>query len=109
MAEAYKNAYLDITSSGQTIYTAPGATTSIVFSLRVTNIDGANSDSVTVDVVDATTGGSKIAHTILVPADSTLSITGQDKIVLETGDSIQITGVNASGDLQAFASILEIT
>ena len=109
MAEAYKNAYLDITSSAQTLYTAPGSTTSIVFALRVTNVDGANSDSVTVDIIDGSSGNSRVAHTILVPADSTLSITGQDKFVLETGDRIDITGVNASGDLEAFASILEIT
>lgn len=109
MAEVFKNGYLDVTSSAQTIYTAPSAKTAVVVSLRVTNVDGSASDSVTVEVIDSD-GSTKalIASTILVPADSTLSITGQDKLVLETGDKIDITGVASSGDLEAFISVLEI-
>ena len=44
-----------------------------------------------------------------VPADSSLEIAGTSKIVLEAGDKIQVTGAAASGDLEVFASILEIT
>ena len=40
MAEVFKNGYLDVTSSAQTIYTAPSAKTAVVVSLRVTNVDG---------------------------------------------------------------------
>tara|TARA_A100001201_G_scaffold143552_1_gene145788 strand:+ start:292 stop:627 length:336 start_codon:yes stop_codon:yes gene_type:complete len=109
MAEVFKNNYLDVTSTAQQIYAAPAGKTAVVVSLRVTNVDGSASDSVTVEVVDSdTTTKALIASTILVPADSTLSITGQDKLVLETGDKIEITGVAASGDLEAFISVLEI-
>lgn len=109
MANTFKNAYLDVTSSAQTIYTAPASTTSIVLTLRVSNVDGTNSDTITADVVDASSGNARIAYTISVPADSSLELAGTSKIVLEAGDSIQLTGGNASGDLEAFMSILEIT
>ena len=110
MAETYKNARLAITNSEQTIYTcsASGAI-AVLVSLRVTNIDGATDDTVTVVIRDSSAGAdTQVASTITVPADSTLSITGTDKMFLENGDSIKITGGNASGDLIAFASILEI-
>ena len=111
MAETYKNARLAITNSEQTIYTcsASGAI-EVLVSLRVTNIDGATDDTVTVVIRDSSAGAdTQVASTITVPADSTLSITGTDKMFLENGDSIKITGGASSGDLIAFASILEIT
>ena len=111
MSETYKNARLAITSSEQTLYTcsASGAI-AVLVSLRVTNIDGSADDTVTVVIRDSSaTADTQVASTITVPADSTLSITGSDKMFLENGDSIKITGGAASGDLIAFASILEIT
>tara|TARA_R100001082_G_C4261626_1_gene115820 strand:- start:101 stop:433 length:333 start_codon:yes stop_codon:yes gene_type:complete len=110
MAEVYKNARLAITNSEQTLYTTPGSTESVLVSLRVTNIDGSADDTVTVVIRDGSaTADTQVASTITVPADSTLSITGSDKMFLEATDSIKITGGAASGDLIAFASILEIT
>jgi len=109
MAETFKNAYLDVTSSAQTVYTAPASTTSIVISLRITNVDGAADDTITADVIDGTSGNSRIANTMSVPADTSLELAGTSKIVLETGDKIDLTGGAASGDLEAFVSILEIT
>ena len=109
MAETFKNAYLDVTSSAQTVYTAPAATTSIVISLRITNVDGTADDTITADVIDGTSGNSRIANTMSVPADTSLELAGTSKIVLETGDKIDLTGGAASGDLEAFVSILEIT
>jgi hypothetical protein len=109
MPNTFKNSYLDITNSAQTVYTAPGSTTSIVLTLRVTNIDGSANDTITANVVDASSGSSKIASTITVPADSSLELAGDSKIVLEAGDYIQLTGGASSGDLQAFASVLEIS
>jgi len=109
MANTFKNGYLDITSSAQTIYTAPAGTTSIGITLRVTNIDGTNSDSITCDIIDSSSGNARIAYTMTVPADSSLELFGTSKIVLEAGDYVQLQGVNASGDLEAFISVLEIT
>lgn len=109
MAETFKNAYLDVTNAAQTVYTAPASTTSIVISLRITNVDGTADDTITADVIDGTSGNSRIANTMSVPADTSLELAGTSKIVLETGDKIDLTGGAASGDLEAFVSILEIT
>lgn len=109
MANTFKNAYLNITNSAQTIYTAPGSTTSIVLTLRITNVDGSSADTITAEVKDASSGDAKIAHTITVPADSSLELAGTSKLVLEAGDYIELTGGAASGDLEAFASVLEIS
>ena len=109
LAESYKNAYLDITSSAQTLYTNSSGGSGIIVTLRITNVDGATDDTITADIIDATSGNSRIAYTISVPADSTIELAGTSKLFLENGDSIQLQGGNASGDLEAFASILEIT
>ena len=109
MANTFKNGYLNVTNSAQAAYTCPGSTTAIVLTLRVTNVDGAADDTITANIVDGTSGDAKIANTISVPADTTIELAGTSKLVLETGDYIQLTGGAASGDLEAFASILEIS
>jgi len=38
-----------------------------------------------------------------------LELAGDSKIVLEAGDKIDLTGGTASGDLEAFMSVLEIS
>ena len=112
MANTFKNAYLDVTSSAQTVYTAPSdaGNVGIVLTIRITNVHASTDDSISAEVLDQ--GGSLrsyIAHTMSVPADTTVELAGTSKIVLEAGDSIQLTGGNASGDLEAFVSALEIT
>jgi len=109
MAEAYKNAYLDVTSSAQTIYTNSSGGASIVYTLRITNVDGSTSDTITADVIDGTSGNSRIAYQMTVPAGTSIDLAGQSKINLENGDKIDLTGGAASGDLEAFLSCVEIT
>ena len=109
MANTFKNGYLNVTTSAQAAYTCPGSTTAIVLTLRVTNVDGSSNDTITANVVDASSGDAKIAHTMTVPADSSIELAGTSKIVLEAGDKIDLTGGAASGDLEAFVSVLEIS
>ena len=109
--EVFKNGYQNVTNSATAIYTAPTDTgdVAIVLSLRITNVDGTNDDTIIAEVKDQ--GGSldaKVAHTMTVPADSSLELAGTSKLVLEAGDSIELTGGAASGDLEAFISVLEI-
>ena len=74
------------------------------------NVDGANNDTITAEWVDSNgTTKAYLAFTVSVPADSVLELAGDSKIVLEASDKIQLTGGTASGDLEAFMSILEIT
>ena len=77
--------------------------------MRITNVDGAADDTITANVVDGTSGNARIAHTLSVPADTTIELAGTSKIILETGDYIQLTGGAASGDLEADLGVVEIT
>ena len=109
MAETFKNAYLDVTTSETDLYTCPASTTAIVLTLRMTNVDGTNAATVDAKVLDSDSStNSLIASTINVPADSTLELAGASKIVLEAGDKVKLTA-SADNDIEAFASILEIT
>jgi|TARA_R100000458_G_C8270391_1_gene245133 hypothetical protein len=110
MAETFKNGVLNITNSEQDIYTCPGSTTAIVISLRIANVDGSAEDSVTARFLDSDgSTDASLATTVAVPADSVLELAGESKIALEAGDKIKLTGGAASGDLEAFISVLEIT
>ena len=110
MAETFKSNHVALTTSNQDIVAAIAAsTTAIVLSIRATNVDGTNDATVDVQVVD--TGGSPtayIAKTISVPADTSLELAGQSKLVLETGDKIQGLA-SAASDVEIFVSYLEIT
>jgi hypothetical protein len=109
MAEAFKNAYLNITNSQQTIYTNSSGGASIVYTLRITNVDVTNADTITAEVVDGSSGDAKIAHVMTVNAGASLELAGESKINLENGDMIKLTGGASSGDLEAFLSCVEIT
>ena len=107
MANTFKNAGVAIGTSRTTVYTAPSATQSVLHALYISNIDGVNDASVTVEVtIDGGTTYRHIAKTVPVPADATLLL---DKpINLEAGDILGLTA-SATGDLEVFASILEIS
>ena len=110
MANTFKNARLAVTSSNQPMYPKTSGGTELILTLRVTNVDGATDDTVTAQIYDnSASAATKVASTITVPADSSIELAGTSKLVLENGDYLQIQGGNSSGDLEAFASVLEIT
>lgn len=78
-------------------------------SIIVSNVDGANNADVTVKFYDSSaTTSYRIAHTVTVPADSTLVVLGKDSpIYLEESDQIR-AGASASGDLEIIISYEEI-
>jgi len=104
MANTFKNAGVAIGTSRTTLYTTPAATQSVIHALYISNIDGVNDADVT---VEATVGGVyfHIAKSVPVPAGATLLL---DKpINLEAGDILTLTA-SVAGDLEVFASVLEI-
>jgi len=103
----FKNAGVAIGTSRTTVYTTPAATQSVIHALYISNVDGVNDASVTVEVtVDGGTTYRHIAKTVSVPADATLLL---DKpINMEAGDILGLTA-SVAGDLEVFASILEIS
>ena len=108
MPNVFKNGYLDVTSSAQTIYTVPASTEGIVKSIRITNVNGTTADAITCDIVDSSSGNSRIASTISVPADSSLELI-EKEIFLEAGDIVKLTGNQSSGYIEALISVLEIS
>jgi len=107
MANTFINATLAVTTSLVTIYTAPALTESICHSLYFSNIDGVASPNVDIVLYDV----SKlteffIGNNLSIPPGATLYF---DKpINLEAGDEIRVSA-SANGDVEAVASILEIT
>ena len=111
MAETFKNNNgVAVTSTEADLYVCPAATTAVVISVRVTNVDGVSDDTVNVKVTTAAdVNMSHLAKEMSVPADTSLELAGTSKIVLEAGEKLRIQGAAASGDLEAFVSVLEIT
>jgi hypothetical protein len=107
MANTFKNQGAALTTGGAVVYTAPAATTAIIHSCYISNIDGTNSADVTIKA-RATSGDTyyHVAKTIPVPADSTLVL---DKpIDLEATGDVHATA-SANSDLEIVMGILEIT
>ena len=115
MANAFTNAGVAITTA-TTIYQVPiGTDSAVVHSIYIANIDGTNSATVNIEVsTDGAGSGSffHVAKTVQVPADSSLIL---DKPInlrnannASAGDLIRATA-SATGDLEAFVSVLQIT
>ena len=107
MANTFKNQGAALTTGGGIVYTAPAATTSIVHSCCVSNIDGTNSANV--DIKARATSSDTyfyVAKGIQVPGGSSLVL---DKpIDLEATGDVHMTA-SANSDLETVLGILEIT
>ena len=107
MANTFKNAAVAIGNTNTTVYTCPASTSAVVHAVYISNVDGTNDATVDVIVTDNSHGTNfHIMKTVDVPADSSLVI--EKPINLEAND-ILICKASAAGDLEAFASVLEIT
>lgn len=107
MASTFINAGIQVGATATTLYTCPVSTAAVIHSLFVANVDGTNSADVDIEVsIDGGTTFRYLAFTVPVPAQSTLIF---DKpINLEASDVIRLTA-SAASDLEAFASILEVS
>ena len=94
------------------MYTCPGSTTAVVHAIFLSNVDGTNDATVNVAIsgsanLSATQEKRRyILKTVDVPADSTVVI--EKPINLGAGDKLE-TQASANGDIDVFASILEMT
>tara|TARA_R100000742_G_C4234018_1_gene54977 strand:+ start:338 stop:667 length:330 start_codon:yes stop_codon:yes gene_type:complete len=109
MAETFKSVNADLgTSADTSIYQCPSSTTAIVILCQVTNVDGTNAATVTMDYYDSSATQAKaLASTISIPADSAFNPIG-GKLVLEAGDQLR-AWAGAASDLEIVVSVLEIT
>ena len=108
MANTFKNAATGSNTTINTMYTCPGGTTSVVPAIYLSNVDGENSATINLSVSGSANFTTRryILKTVDVPADSTVII--EKPINLGAGDKLE-TQASADGDIEAFASILEIT
>jgi hypothetical protein len=108
MANFFKNSLESgIGTGGAVAYTCPGGRTATVIGVSVANVV-ASDVQLTVKAHDVSTGD--IAHVIkdfIVAENSTLVLFGGDqKLVLETGDFLSVTGSSAAA-FDAIVSVLE--
>ena len=108
MANTFKNAATGSRTDLLTMYTCPGGTTSVVHAIYLSNVDGLNSATINLSVSGSANFTTRryILKTVEVPADSTVII--EKPINLGAGDILE-TQASADGDIDVFASILEIT
>ena len=94
MANTYKSAFIDLTSTNKTtIYTVPANTTSIVKTIQLTNETG--NINVQVYITDSSASVEyEISHTTLA-ARSTENF-AKGPIVLEAGDIIKLQAATAN-------------
>jgi hypothetical protein len=115
MASTFKNAGLDVgtnDNSSNDLYTAPGAGTAVIHALYISNKDANNTAQV--DIKVTTDGGTTFYHlgkSIEIQPENTLIF---DKpINLESNDKIRVIAAlnidSTAPDVEAFASILEVT
>ena len=112
MATSFKNQSVKSGTAFTDIYTCPGATSAVIFGMSVANVNGSGT-SVTVQVRVQDTSAATYTHVVSpgTPIDvgSTLIAAGGDqKIVLEEGDKIQVACSEADS-ADVFVSVLEIS
>ena len=97
------------TSANTDILTCPSDKVLKINSIIVANVDGTDNASVTVHFYDnSATARYNIAHTVTVPADSTLVVIGKDSpIYLEESDQIEAEA-SAASDLEIIISYEEL-
>ena len=107
MANIYKNAMFDLTTTNKTtVYTCPANRTALIKTIQVTNIhSGAN--EIEAFTTDASNSGAvhEISHISL--ASKTTENLAKGTIVLESGDTLKLKAQTAD-DIAGIISILEL-
>ena len=108
MANTFTSAATGSNTNITTLYTCPVSTTGVIHAIYATNIDGTNDADISISVSGSANFDTRryILKTVEVPADSTVVI--EKPINLGAGDKLE-TQASADGDIDAFASVLEIT
>ena len=108
MANTFKSAATGSRTDLLTMYTCPGGTTAVVHAIFLSNVDGTNDATVNVAISGSANFNTRryLLKTVDVPADSTVVV--EKPINLGAGDKLE-TQASANGDIDVFASILEMT
>jgi len=107
MANNYKNAKADLTSTdATTVYTTPAATTSIVKSILVSE-DSGNADTITATITDTASAVFSLFKVKAVAANTTVELLTAPLIVQES-EVLKFTAATANR-LHVVVSVLEIS
>ncbi len=106
MANNYKNAKLDLTSTSiTTLYTTPTAKTAIVKSIIVSE-DSGNADTITLTLTNSASAVFSLFKTKAVSANTTVELLSAP-LVVEESEILKVTAATANR-LHVVASLLEI-
>tara|TARA_R110002020_G_scaffold260128_3_gene474333 strand:+ start:4530 stop:4853 length:324 start_codon:yes stop_codon:yes gene_type:complete len=107
MANNYKNAKVDLTSTdATTLYTCPGATTAIFKSFLVSE-DSGNADTITVTITDSSSSIFSVFKTKAISANATNELL-TNPLVIQENEIVKVTAATANR-LHVVASFLEVT
>ena len=107
MANSFKNAKVDLTTTNATVlYTVPSATTTIVKSILVSE-DSGNADTVTVTLTNASSAVFSLFKVKAVAANTTIELLTAPLVVTES-ELIKVTAATA-GRLHVVMSVLEVS
>ena len=106
MANTYKNAFYDLTTTDKTtVYTCPAETTALIRTIQATNHAGSNPELEVFVYDDSATTEYEISHSIITSKTYQNMIT--HTLVLEAGDILKATA-NTANAIKGFISTLEI-
>ena len=115
MANTFKTVTKAGVTSADVIYTVAGSTTTVILGLMLGNTtSSAITGTVTLGSDTANRAGNndeanqavELITSTAIPANSTLELLGGNKVVMETTDTLSVTG---SGATDVALSIMEIT
>jgi hypothetical protein len=107
LANNFKNAKLDLTTTNATtLYTCPSATTSVVKSILVSE-DSGNADTITLTLTNASAAVFSLFKVKAVGANTTVELLTAP-LVLEEGEILKATAATANR-LHVVASLLEVS
>ena len=106
MANNYKNAKLDLTTTdATTLYTAPTATTTLVKSILVSE-DSGGADTITVTITDASAAVFSLFKVLAIGANTTVELL-TEPLAGQENEILKVTAATANR-LHVVASLLEI-
>jgi len=107
MANNYKNAKVDLTTTDATVlYTCPAATTSLVKSILASE-DSGNADTITVTITDADAAVFSLFKVKAVAANTTVELLTAP-LVIQENEILKVTAATANR-LHVVASFLEVS
>lgn len=108
MANTFKNNFLaNATTTAANVYVAPAATQSTIIGMSIANIDVS---AVTANIKVHSAGSSyfMLKQATIAPGGALIPIGGDQKLVLEAGDYIQVQ-MSSANSADVILSVLEIT